>query len=439
MIAIAGSKGGCGKSTVALGLAVAFAGTDTPAVTIDADRQLPNLHVMADCDRKPTVADLGRASASESGPGLRDIAQQHPREPNVGIVPAPTSSQAFEFDSIDERVDIDGVQVVVDCPSGAGPDVVEPLRQAEGAIVVASNTDRSLEAAETTIDMARRLDVPIYGAILNKCDEVPARATRWDGVPLLGCVPERPSPLVNDEVAAAFDDIVAQLRSQSPTDRAPPTYAGDRLPLGTDAVDSRLGGGLPAGSIVALVADPASQAEQLLYRATDTRGTLYLSTEQSRTTVRRALEAADAASGTPTIRRVTGEDALDDATALIGKLPSAANLVVDPVDELERRNRAAYVSFLETLAARMSETDGLAILHCHDRHDFDPPANRAATLRAADAVFEVETVAPGIDADIEHYLSVPKYRPNAGASETIPLEFGRDRNAGSIESPPTSE
>ena len=437
MIAIAGSKGGCGKSTVALGLAAAFAGTETPAVTIDADRQLPNLHVMADCDREPTVADLARES--ESGPGLREVAQQHPREPNVGIVPAPTSSQAFEFDAIDEVVDIDGVQVLVDCPSGAGPDVVEPLEQAEGAIVVASNADRSLEAAETTIDMARRLDVPIYGAILNKCAEVPPRATRWDGVPILGCVPERPSPLVNDEVAAAFDDIVAQLRTQSPTDRAPPAYAGDRLPLGTDAIDRRLGGGLPAGSVVALVADPASQAEQLLYRATGTRGTLYLSTEQTRTTVQRALESVAAESGTPTIRRVAGDDALEEATSLIGKLPSAANLVVDPVDELERRDRAAYVSFLETLAVRTSETDGLAILHCHDPRDRDAPANRAATLRAVDAVFELETVAPDDESDVERSLAVPKYRPDAGVGEPIPLEFGRDRNAGPIESPPGSD
>ncbi|WP_255191025.1 DUF7125 family protein [Natronobeatus ordinarius] len=425
MIAIAGSKGGCGTSTVTLGLAEAFARADTPALAIDADRQLPNLHVMAGLDREPTLAEI------DDGVDLREVAQPHPRSPTVGVVPAPKPSDPFEFDSLDDYLDADGTQVLIDCPSGAGPDVVDPLRQAAGVIVVGADTERSLEAAETTIEMARRLGVPVYGAVLNRRSEIPSRATRWEGVPLLGCVPDRTSPLVNDEVTAAFDEIVERLSAQSPVDRAPPAFAGDRLPTGTNELDRRLGGGIPAGSVVALVADPASQAEQLLYRATDVRGTLYLSTERSRNGVRRAMESASVTSGAPTIRSVTGEDALEEATALIEKLPDAANLIVDPIDGLERRNRSAYVSFLDALTARIDETDGLAILHCLD----DSP-NRSATLRAADAVFELEAVAPGVGTDVEHYLTVPKYRPDAGFTETIELEFADRNGVAPIESPP---
>ncbi len=429
MIAIAGSKGGCGKSTVTLGLAEAFARADTPAIAIDADRQLPNLHVMTDLDREPTLAVL------DQGRDLREIAQQHPQEPNVGVVPAPKSSQSFEFSSLEEYVDIDGRQVLIDCPSGAGPDVVDPLSQAEGVVIVASDTERSLKAAETTIEMARRLGAPIYGAILNKCSEIPTPATRWEGVPVLGCVPERPSPLLNDEVSQAFDEIVEQLATQSPTDRAPPEYAGDRLPTGTNEIDRRLGGGLPAGTIVTLVADPASQSEQLLYRATGVRGTLYLSTEQSRENVRRAIESTSIGSGTPTIRRVAGDEGLDEALTLIDKLPETANLIIDPVNELERHDRSAYVSFLNDLKDQLVETDSIAILHCVD----DDSRNRSATLRVADAVFELETVAPGCGSDVEHYLSVPKYRPDAGFTETIPIEFAGGNSMSPIESQPKSD
>ncbi|MBZ6493614.1 AAA family ATPase [Haloterrigena longa] len=429
MIAIAGSKGGCGKSTVTLGLAEAFARAETPALAIDADRQLPNLHVMTERDRGPTIADLDR------GADITEIAQPHPREPTVGIVPAPKSSQAFEFDSLDERLEADGQQVLIDCPSGAGPDVVDPLAQSAGVIVLASNTDRTLDAAETTIEMARRLGVPVYGAILNKCSEIPEPATRWDGVPLLGCVPDRPSPLLNDDVTTAFDEIVETLATQTASDRAPPEYAGDRLPIGIEELDYRLGGGLSPGSVVALVAEPASQAEHILYRATGVRGTLYLSTQRSRENVRRAIESAATGSGTPTTRRVTGDDALEEAASLIDKLPDAANLIVDPIDELERRDRSAYVSFLDELKDRMVETDGLAILYCLE----DEPPNRSATLRAADAVFELETVTPAADADIEHLLSVPKYRPKAGLSETFALEFAGDGGVAPIESAPGAE
>lgn len=429
MIAIAGSKGGCGKSTATLGLAEAFARAETPALAVDADRQLPNLHVMTDLDREPTLAEL------ERGIDARDLAQQHPRSSAVGVLPAPTSSQPFEFGSLGEHLDLDGVQVLIDCPSGAGPDVVDPLSQADGVLVVSSRTERSLTAAETTIEMARRLGVPVYGAVLNRCTEIPERAARWEGVPLLGCVPERPSPLLNDDVAAAFDRIVEQLAAQSPTDRAPPAYAGDRLPTGTDALDRRLGGGLPPGSVVALVADPGSQAEHVLYRATGVRGTLYVSTERSRANVRRAIESASTPAGTPTIRRVAGEGAIEEAIDLIGKLPDAANVIVDPVDELERRDRSAYVSFLDELADRTAETDGIAILHCLD----DDPRNRSATLRAADAVFELERVAPGVGVDAEHYLAVTKYRPDAAFTGTIALEFADDGRVRPIESPPRSD
>ncbi|MCU4973387.1 P-loop NTPase [Halobacteria archaeon AArc-m2/3/4] len=425
MIAIAGAKGGCGKSTVTLGLAEAFARADTPALAIDADRQLPNLHVMVDLDRTPTVATLG------SETDVRELAQQHPRVPNVGIVPAPTSAQTFEYGSLGESLDADGVQVLIDCPSGAGPDVVDPLSQAAGVIVVTTHTDRSLEAAEMTIEMARRLGVPVYGAVLNQCSEVPDRATRWEGVPLLGCVPERPSPAEDGEVDDAFDDIVERLVTQSPTDRASPAYAGDRLPIGTTEIDHRLGGGLPPGSVVALVADPASQAEHVLYRATDVRGTLYLSTERSRKSVRRAIESSSVGSSPPTIRHVADEGALEEIVDLIGKLPNSANLIVDSIDDLERRDRSAYVSFLDELTERIAETGGLAILHC-----LEEIPNRSATLRAADAVFELETVAPGIGTDVEHYLSVPKYRPDASFTETIALEFGERSSVGPIESPP---
>ncbi|ELZ06139.1 DUF7125 family protein [Natrialba asiatica] len=449
MIAIAGSKGGCGKSTITLGLAEAFARADTPVLAIDADRQLPNLHVMTETDREPTLATLvDRAAASETT-DIRDGAQQHPRASGVGIVPAPTPDQAFEFGSLAEHLDTESVQVFLDCPSGAGPSVVDPLRQADGVIVVATDSERSLTAAATTIEMARRLGVPIYGALLNRCSAVPEPATRWEGVPLLGCVPDRPSPLANDAVAAAFDDAVARLASQSPADRALQTYADDRLPLGTDAIDRHLGGGLEPGSLVAFVSPPASQGERLLHRATAVRGTLFLSTDRSRTTVRHELESTAVGTGTPTIRRVTGPDSFDDATSLIGKLPTAATLIIDPIDELERRDRSAYVAFLDTLTDRLAETDSIAILHCLG--GTDDRATRSATFRLADAVFELEF--GGSDSEpadtsntltatgttSTHSLRIPKYRHDASVVGTIELEFSDGAGVEPIESPPRAE
>lgn len=426
MIAIAGSKGGCGKSTVTLGLAEAFARGEDVVVAVDADRQLPNLHVKADLDREPTVAEL------EADRSIEQIVQVHPREPSLGIATAPKSSQTFEYDRLSEYID-DSFRTVIDCPSGAGPDVVDPMRQADGVVVVATETERGLEAAETTMEMARRLGVPIYGAVFNKCSGIPETATHWD-VPLLGCIPERVSPLANEEVVDAFDSIASNLRDQLHRESTQSMLAGDRLQTGITKLDKRLGG-VPPGSLIALVAEPASQSEQLLYQAIDVRGTLYLSTTNSRTNVRRSIEAAAAGTETPTIRRVSGNSLLEDSTTLIDKLPEAANLIIDTADELERQDRTAYVDFLNKLRDRLDETNGLAILHCLE----NDTTNRTATLQAADAVFKFESVAPGAGTDVEHYLSVPKFRPNAEFSETFEITFGERTGVGQIDPSPGSD
>ncbi|MFC4541098.1 P-loop NTPase [Halosolutus amylolyticus] len=415
MIAIAGAKGGCGKTVTTLGLTEGFARTGTPAVAIDADRQLPNLHVMGGVDREPTLAAL---TADTS---VRAVAQTSPRTSSAGIVPAPKSSDDLDFEAAFERAEVDSVQTIVDCPSGAGPDVVEPLSAADGVIVVTTDSDRSLTAAETTVEMARRLGVPVLGAVLNRCDEVPAAVESWVDVPVLGVVPETESPLTDGDATTAYETIVETLQTRNATDRTPPEYDDDLLQIGTDALDRRLGGGLAPGSVVGLTAEPASQSEQFCYEATAPRGTLYLSTERTAANVSRAIESASVETGNPTIRHVGGATALEDATEMIEKLPDGATLVVDPVDPLERHDRFEYVSFLNELKERMVETGSVALLHC--LNGSDRPANRSATVHAVDAVFDLHTVAPGLGTDVEHYLSIPKFRADSTFTETIELDF----------------
>ncbi|MFW5937921.1 MAG: P-loop NTPase, partial [Halanaeroarchaeum sp.] len=50
MLAIAGGKGGVGKTTTALGVGVALATRRRDPVVVDADADLPNLHLVADVD-----------------------------------------------------------------------------------------------------------------------------------------------------------------------------------------------------------------------------------------------------------------------------------------------------------------------------------------------------------------------------------------------------
>jgi KaiC/GvpD/RAD55 family RecA-like ATPase len=193
-----------------------------------------------------------------------------------------------------------------------------------------------------------------------------------------------------------------------------------RLPTGIDVLDRKLEGGIPAGSIITLEADPASQAELLLYELTSTRGTLYLSTGRSDQAVQDGLERTSAETGNPTIRHVgTDGEPLDQAQQLIRALPESANLIIDPADVLERRDQDRYTNFLNELQTQMVNTGGLAFLHCLDGHS--PPQNRDTSKYMADVVFDLETRLNG--EELENRLVVPKFRGGGALTEAIKLEL----------------
>ncbi|WIV66439.1 RAD55 family ATPase [Natrialbaceae archaeon AArc-T1-2] len=192
-----------------------------------------------------------------------------------------------------------------------------------------------------------------------------------------------------------------------------------RLQTGINVLDRKLDGGIPPGCIVAYTADPASQSELLLYELTAARGTLYVTTQRSDDAVRHAIDSSMARVGSPTVRHLDSDEPLSEATRLIGALPDGANLIIDPVDVLERTDRHEYVDFLNTLKDRMLETGSLAFLHCL-KSDAEPE-NRPTTTHVADAVFDLRTTVGATE--LENFLTIPKYRRGGAPSETIKLEL----------------
>ncbi len=192
-----------------------------------------------------------------------------------------------------------------------------------------------------------------------------------------------------------------------------------RLKTGIDVLDRKLDGGLPPGCIVAFTADPASQSELFLYELTAVRGTLYLSTQRSDQAIRHAIEHSPSEVGSPTVRRASSENPLEDARRLVKALPEGANLIIDPADVLEETAEDAYVDFLNHLKSRMLETKSIAILHCLKSQT--EPDNRSRTYHAADAVFDLRTQVAGTD--LENTLAIPKFRDGGQPTETIKLEL----------------
>jgi KaiC/GvpD/RAD55 family RecA-like ATPase len=193
----------------------------------------------------------------------------------------------------------------------------------------------------------------------------------------------------------------------------------DRLSTGVTVLDRQLDGGIPPGSIVLLKASPASQSELFLYELTTVRGTLYLTTVRSTAAVQDALERMPGRVGTPTVRDVAGDAPLDRAHGLIRDLPEGANLILDILDPLERRDPARYRSFLNELQTHMANTKGLAVLH--GMKSDDVPANRHLSEHMADVVFDLATDVDG--SEVENRLAVPKFRGGKALEETIKLKL----------------
>lgn len=197
-------------------------------------------------------------------------------------------------------------------------------------------------------------------------------------------------------------------------------FRTDRLPIGVDALDRQLDGGVPPGSVVAFQAPPASQSELLLYELTDTRPTLYLTTDRTSEAVSDAFERANCPTGDPEVRFVPGDAPIENARRLVQSVGEGANIVIDPIDTLERGDRNRFQNFLNDLQNHMQNTKSLAVLHCLRGNGASEL--RLTTEHMADVVFDLRQEFDGNQ--VETRLAVPKFRGGQALGETIKLELG---------------
>ena len=167
IIAVASGKGGVGKSTTSVNLALALAALGKRVGILDADVYGPSIPRMLGVTGKPTAK--GRTLSPMEGYGLKVMSMGFLVEEETPMIwrgPMVISALTQMLREV-EWGDLD--ILVVDMPPGTGDAQLTMAQQVPlaGAVIVSTPQDIALIDARKGIAMFKRVEVPILGIIEN--------------------------------------------------------------------------------------------------------------------------------------------------------------------------------------------------------------------------------------------------------------------------------
>jgi len=231
-VLVLSGKGGVGKSTVAVNLAVALSLAGKRVGLLDVDIHGPSV---------PKMLQIENASVETAGGFIAPVEVGGTKVMSIGLLLRDQDDAVIwrgpmkmgvikQFLKDVEWGDLD--YLVVDSPPGTGDEplsVCQLIEDADGAIVVTTPQDVATTDVRKCVTFCRKLELPVLGVIENmsgfvcpKCGEVTAifrsgggeRMANEMGVPFLGSIPVDPA------IGAACDDGTPFLYHQQGTDTA---------------------------------------------------------------------------------------------------------------------------------------------------------------------------------------------------------------------------
>ena len=205
IIAVGSGKGGVGKSTTAVNLALAFAAEGLRAGILDADLYGPSIPRLLGIEGQTAVRGDGIFTPHEAH-GLKAMSIGAMLTKDQAVVwRGPMATSALR--QLLRETDWGALDVlVVDLPPGTGDIHISLFQQTavDGVVIVSTPQDLALIDAKKAIDMIRRMGVPLLGLVENMSYFIaPDTGRRYDifgtggaeraatelGMPFLGAIP----------------------------------------------------------------------------------------------------------------------------------------------------------------------------------------------------------------------------------------------------------
>lgn len=213
MLALAGGKGGCGKTTTTLGLARTLAQRGLDPLVVDADCDMPNVHHVAHVERTDGADMLAE------GARLERAITRSTSFPGVALLTAGTREH---MDAALRATTRWHGPVLFDCPAGISPDATRPLRHADRTLLVSTDEPQCLADTRVTLTVARQLSADPAGILLR--EQAGSTAGNVAGCEVLAVVPSVESPFESPTVDHTWNCV---------TDVLYPDQANGNEPLAT--------------------------------------------------------------------------------------------------------------------------------------------------------------------------------------------------------------
>jgi len=230
IIAIASGKGGVGKSTTAVNLALALKGLGGEVGLLDADIYGPSQQLMLGIGDgvKPGQRD-GQFLLPVEAYGLKTMSMAYLTNDRTPMIWRGPMAGGALVQMLEQTLWGDLDYLIIDMPPGTG-DIQLTLSQkakVAGAIIVTTPQDIALLDAQKGIEMFRKVDVPILGIVENMAVHICSQCGHTEhifgdrggeriandyGVPLLGSLPLLLS--IREQTDAGTPTVVAQPDSE---------------------------------------------------------------------------------------------------------------------------------------------------------------------------------------------------------------------------------